>query len=100
MPGAAHEAAARNAKFAGQRGQGSDCTKPRAAILIALQTISPCNDRRRGLVIPGCQGADIVRRNPADVGGTFRWVGACRFHKSLEAQNVPFDKAPIETITS
>src|ERR1022692_1444486 len=60
MTCATDQATARDTELACQCWQSGDRSEPRAAILIALKSVPPGNDRWRGLLVPAGQGTDVV----------------------------------------
>src|SRR5882762_6563267 len=96
MACAAHQPAAGNAEFAGECREGGNAPQSRAAVLIALETIAPGDDRGCRLVVPPRQRSDVLRRDPANLGGARRRIDARGFHVGIESQYVLADERAIE----
>src|ERR1700686_4291589 len=83
-----HEPTAGNAEFSCERRKSGNGPKPRTAVLIALETIAPGDDRGYRIAVPPCQCSNVIHRDITNPGRPLGRIGARGFHVSIEPQYV------------
>ena len=96
MTRAPYEPTAGDAEFSGERRKSGNGPQPRTAVLIALETIAPGDDRGCRIAVPLCQCSNVIHRHTTNPGSPLGRVGACSFHVSIEPQNVLLYERLIE----
>src|SRR5215470_457489 len=84
------------AELAGERRQRGYRAQPRAAVLVALESISPGNDRGRSFLVPASQSPDAPGIDTADLRGALGRILPGCLHVRLESNHMLRDERWIE----
>ena len=96
IAGRGQQAAARHAELARQRRQRRNGADAGAAVAVALQPVAITDRRRRRVLVPVGERADVGFRHAADFGRALRRPFPGARHELVEARDVGRDEIVVE----